>query len=255
MIAPFTSPWGSEVEVFPRLPSTSRYLFEQGRKGAPAGLVAVAEEQTSGYGRRGRSWHSPAGLNLYFSVLLRPELNFEEVPQLSLVAAAALWRALESEEISDLTIKWPNDIYLDGRKLAGIIAELQPGVSGPDFVVLGIGLNVNLQTDAFPAELQEQATSLRLATGRVFDRGRLLAVILDHLAGCEKIFYRQGLSGELAGLINANFFLENRKVALVSGDQRLTGKALGIDDRGRLRLAAADGRELAIAAGEAWLEK
>ena len=255
MIEPFASPWGSRVEVFDELPSTSRYLLERARQQAPAGLVAVAEKQTSGYGRRGRQWHSPAGHNLYFSVLLRPELDFEQVPQLSLVAAAALWRALAGEGIAELTIKWPNDLYLKGRKLAGIIAEMRPGKQGPEFVVLGIGLNVNIPADAFPPELRPLATSLLAACGRRFDRGRLLAAILEQLAAYERIFRRSGLAGELAGLINDNFLLAGREVVLVSGRERISGRARGIDDRGRLLLTLPDGRQTALAAGEARLEK
>ncbi len=255
MIEGFASPWGSRVEIFTRLSSTSRYLFAEAVKGAPAGLVAVAEEQTAGYGRRGRQWHSPAGLNLYFSVLLRPELDYAQVPQLSLVAVAALWRALDAEGVAGLTVKWPNDLYLGGCKLAGIIAEMQPGGRGPEFVVLGIGLNVNTGIDDFPPELRGTATSLFHSCGRRFDRARLLAALLEQLAACEKIFYRQGLGGELAGLINANFYLGGREVVLVSGDRRQRGRARGIDDRGRLLLDYGDGRQEAFAAGEAWLEK
>ena len=256
MIEGFTSPWGSRVEIFPRLTSTSRYLREQARQGIPAGSVVVAEEQTAGYGRRGRQWHSPAGRNLYFSVLLRPKLDYTRVPQLSLVAAAALWQALSGAGVTGkLMIKWPNDLYLEGRKLAGIIAEMQPGCRGPEFVVLGIGLNVNTREDDFPPDLRNQVTSLLLAGGRRFDRAGLLAAILERLAACERIFYHRGLGGELADLINAHFYLRDRPVVLVSGDRRRAGRARGIDSSGRLVLTLADGREEAFAAGEAWLEK
>ena len=158
MIEPFRSPWGTEGVSFQTLDSTSRYLWQQALEGAPHGLVVVAEQQVSGRGRSGRQWHSPAGLNLYFSVLLRPHLQLDQVPQLSLVIAAALWKVL-ADECSGLKIKWPNDLLCQGRKLAGILAEMKPGIGKAEFVVVGIGLNVNAKVSDFPSELQSLVTS------------------------------------------------------------------------------------------------
>ncbi len=251
---PRFSPWGKEIAYFASLDSTSRYLKREARNGAPAGRVVVAARQTAGYGRRGRAWHSPPGCNLYFSVLLRPELDFFIAPQLSLVAAAALKLALD-EDCPGLQIKWPNDLYAGESKLAGILAEMEPGTAGPAFVVLGIGLNVNAGRDDFPPELRDQATSLKIVSGRDFALGALLTVILERLAELEKDFLRHGLAGGIAALINANFHLAGREVILVSGENEIRGRALGIDDAGRLRLATPGGELCSVSAGEAHLRK
>ena len=254
MIKPFYSPWGTEVESFQTLNSTSRYLWQQALEGAPHGQVVVAEQQLSGRGRRGRQWHSPAGLNLYFSVLLRPSLQLEQVPQLSLVAAAALWKAL-SVECTDLKIKWPNDLLCQGRKLAGILTEMMPGTGNAEFVIVGVGLNVNAKADDFPSELQGLVTSLSCECGEDFDLSELLNRVLRELALFEERFYREGLQGSIKDLINRNFFLAEKDVVIRSGDHRRVCRAHSIDDSGCLLATTEDGRKMAFATGEAWLEK
>ena len=254
MIEPFHSPWGTEVVSFQSLDSTSRYLWQQALEGAPHGLVVVAEQQLAGQGRRGRQWHSPVGLNLYFSVLLRPQLKLDQVPQLSLVTAAALWKVL-ADECFGLEIKWPNDLLCQGRKLAGILAEMKPGISTAEFVVVGVGLNVNARISDFPPELQSLVTSLSCECGRDFDLSVLLDRVLRELALFEERFYREGLRGSIRDLINRNFFLAEKEIVIHSGAHRRTCRAHSIDDSGRLLATLEDGQRMAFAAGEAWLEK
>ena len=254
MIKPFLSPWGTEVLSFKTLDSTSRYLWQQALEGAPHGQVVIADQQVSGNGRRGRQWHSPAGLNLYFSVLLRPHLQLDQVPQLSLVTAAALWKVL-SDECSGLKIKWPNDLLCQGRKLAGILAEMKPGSSEAEFVIVGVGLNVNAKVSDFPSELQGLVTSLSCECGRDFDLSELLDRVLRELALFEERFYREGLQGSIRDLINRNFFLAEKDVVIHSGVHRRECLAHSIDGSGRLLATIEDGRKMAFATGEAWLEK
>ena len=140
----------------------------------PEGAVAVAEEQTEGRGRLGRAWHAPRGTSVLASVLLRPNVPAPRLPELSIVAGRAVAAALESETGVAGTIKFPNDVLIGDRKVAGILAEASEGR-----VVLGIGVNVN-QTE-LPAETRLPATSLRLETGREHDRARLVAAILNRL--------------------------------------------------------------------------
>lgn len=254
MIKPFTTPWGNTVQVFASLDSTNRYLWRQALAGAPHGSVVVADHQTSGRGRRGRQWHSPQGLNLYFSVLLRPHLKLDQVPQLSLVTVAALWQAL-SGECPGLQIKWPNDLYCQGRKMAGILSEMMPGPDGAQFVIVGVGLNVNSLTVDFPDELQGQVTSLKCECGCFFELSDLLSRILQKFFCFADNYCREGLSGSIMDLINRNFFLAGKDITIRSGDQKIACRARAIDDSGRLLATVKDGREMAFAAGEAWLEK
>ncbi|MBN2808690.1 MAG: biotin--[acetyl-CoA-carboxylase] ligase [Deltaproteobacteria bacterium] len=234
--------------------STSLYLRQQARHGAPHGTVVVAGQQLAGRGRRGRQWHSPAAENLYFSILLRPSLELAQVPQLSLVSAAALWQALAAE-CPGLLIKWPNDLYCRGRKIAGILAEMQPDKTRAAFVVVGIGLNVNAVPADFPAELQGQVTSLAYECGRNFELSGLLERILQEFAVFVERFCRQGLAGSIQTLINRNFFLAGKVISMCWGEQKITCRARAIDVSGQLLAITPDGREMAFSAGEAWLEK
>ena len=254
MIETFVTPWGGEVLSFPSLDSTSRYLWQQAEAGAPAGTVVVAEQQLAGRGRRGRQWHSPPGLNLYFSLLLRPRIELEKVPQFSLVAAAALWQALQSE-CPDLKIKWPNDLYCRGLKLAGVLSEMKPGRDRAEFVIIGIGLNVNSLITDFPLDLQSQVTSLRCESCKTFVMDLLLESILQELKVFIDIFYREGLGGSIKELINRNFFLTGQDIVIESGSEKINCRAQAIDENGHLLATSATGLKLSFNAGEAWLVK
>ena len=152
--------------------STQRLLQEDD----PEGAVAVAEEQTEGRGRLGRTWHAPAGSSVLVSVLLRPALAAPRLPELSLIAGGAVAEAIAEVTGVDPAIKFPNDVLLDGRKVAGILAESSNGR-----VVLGVGVNVNQTHGELPTDTQTEPTSLRIQTGEVVDRAALLAAILLRL--------------------------------------------------------------------------
>jgi BirA family biotin operon repressor/biotin-[acetyl-CoA-carboxylase] ligase len=152
--------------------STQRLLHEDD----PEGAVAVAEEQTEGRGRLGRTWQAPAGSSVLVSVLLRPEIAAPRLPELSLVAGGAVAEAIAEVTGVDPAIKFPNDVLLDGRKVAGILAESSEGR-----VVLGVGVNVNQSRNELPTDAQTEPTSLRIQTGEPVDRVALLAAILLRL--------------------------------------------------------------------------
>src|SRR6185437_14296875 len=150
--------------------------------GAAQGTVVIAEAQTAGRGRLGRSWHSPPGLNLYQTIILRPQMPIAEVPRLSLVAGVAAAEALETVAPGLVALKWPNDVWLNGRKTGGIIAEaIANHAEQLDCVLLGIGINVNLGISDFPEELRTKATSVRIAIGRRCDRIELAATLYQRL--------------------------------------------------------------------------
>ena len=155
-----------------RCASTQRLL----RTDDPEGAVAVAEEQSAGRGRLGRIWHAPPGTSVLVSVLLRPAVDPPRLPELSLVAGGAVAEAIADTTGLDPTIKFPNDVLLDGRKVAGILAESSEGR-----VVLGVGVNANQTAEQLPSDAQTEPTSLRLELGRPLDRAPLLAAILLHL--------------------------------------------------------------------------
>jgi BirA family biotin operon repressor/biotin-[acetyl-CoA-carboxylase] ligase len=164
--------FGRPYLYFERCESTQRELAVE----APEGAVAVAEEQTAGRGRLGRRWYAPARTSVLVSVNLRPGVPTSRLPELSLVAGHAVAEAISAETGIQPEVKFPNDLLIEGRKVAGILAEARD-----DRVVLGIGINANLTADELPAELDTPATSLQVETGAPVDRAKLLATILEQL--------------------------------------------------------------------------
>jgi BirA family biotin operon repressor/biotin-[acetyl-CoA-carboxylase] ligase len=162
--------FGRDIYRYEELtPSTQRLL----QPDDPEGAVAVAEEQSEGRGRLGRNWHAPAGTSVLVSVLLRPAVEAAQLPELSLIAGGAVAEAIAEVTGLDPTIKFPNDVLLDGKKVAGILAESSDGR-----VVLGIGVNANQIAEQLPSDAQTEPTSLLLEHGQPVDRGALLAAIL-----------------------------------------------------------------------------
>jgi BirA family biotin operon repressor/biotin-[acetyl-CoA-carboxylase] ligase len=163
---------GRPYRFVERCPSTQRLLAEDD----PEGAVVVADEQTEGRGRLGRSWFAPAGTSLLCSILLRPEVDPARLPELSIVAGRACAEAIAEVAGVDPKVKFPNDVLVRGRKVAGILAEASDGR-----VVLGIGVNVAQEPGQLPPDARTPATSLLVETGREVDRGELLVALLEHL--------------------------------------------------------------------------
>jgi len=217
----------------------------------PHGAVAVAEHQTAGRGRSGRRWDGASGAALLFSVLLRPPtpgrgdrlqpvVRAAPLPQLSLVAGLAVAAALESQVAVPALLKWPNDVLVEGRKVAGILLEASGGT-----VVCGIGINVNQEERDLPSETRTPATSLRIASGRTGDRGHLLAAVLEELE--ER--YRRWLAGGLAALaveLEARNALRGRRVRV--GGRAGTAGAIAAD--GRLTIVLDRGDSVLVESGE-----
>jgi BirA family biotin operon repressor/biotin-[acetyl-CoA-carboxylase] ligase len=227
--------------------STSDLAADRARAGAPAGLVVAADAQTGGRGRLGRSWHSPAGENLYLSLLLRPARPAPEIPPLTLLAGAAVARALAPLGVSP-RLKWPNDVQLvDGddrrRKLAGVLTEMTSAGERVDHVVVGVGLNVN--TTDFPPELADRATSLRAALGRPVDRAAVLAAVLNAFEPLYDEFERDGPAVAVAAFSAFAALPQRCRV-----DDRLQGIALAVDPDGALRLRDDAGRIHRVISGE-----
>jgi BirA family biotin operon repressor/biotin-[acetyl-CoA-carboxylase] ligase len=240
--------FASNLLYYPSIPSTNALAKELGAKGAPEGTLVLAEEQTAGRGRMGRSWLSPGYENLLFSVLLRPRLLPERLFVLTMVLALAASDGVE--EMSGLRplIKWPNDLYLNGKKLAGILTEFSLGGKGIHRVVLGMGLNVNWM----PGEQEETpqaATSIRAESDRGVFRDELLVRVLKRF----EAFYHKVLSGETEEFHrrwNALSLILGRAVEVLSGQDRVKGKAVGIDGYGALIIRDELGRDQRILNGD-----
>ncbi len=202
-------------------------------KGAPEGTVVVAEAQTAGRGRLGRRWTSPAGKGLLFSVILRPPLAMSEAHLLTLVAAAAAAEAIEKHVPARVAIKWPNDLFIGDRKTGGILMEVSGEQDEVDWVVLGIGLNVNTEFGELPVALRRTATSLRMASGDTIDRSDVLASLLLSLEMHYKAALRGGFERALTAFRERDYLLA-RTISVETRQGPVVGAAAGIDDRGAL---------------------
>jgi len=219
--------------------STNLLAASLAREGAGEGTIVVAEQQTAGRGRLGRSWVSPARVNFYGSVVLRPAIPPLEVPRLTLVAGIAVAEAIRATTPLAAAIKWPNDVLLDGRKVAGVLTELEAEADRVRFVIVGIGVNLNATREHFPPELRDKATSLALAGGAPVDRAAFAAALLAALDDA----YASFLAGGFAALrqrYEALHCLTGRRVE-VDGKPPIVGTVRGVDDDGALLVDGAGG--------------
>ncbi len=230
--------------------STNRDVATLAEEGAPEGLVIAAGAQVKGRGRMTRVWFSPSAVNLYFSVLLRPAVEPGRAASLPLVAGLAVAEALR-ERVPGLAlqIKWPNDILIAGKKVCGILCEMQAETDCVRHIILGVGVNVNLTRDLLPEELLGRATSLRIETGQTFSRAAVLAAILNRFEPLYDRWRAEGLA-PLMEAIGAFDALRGRRVTLNQGGRQITGRADGILADGALRLATAQG-DVSVYSGEA----
>jgi BirA family biotin operon repressor/biotin-[acetyl-CoA-carboxylase] ligase len=237
---------GRPYRHFAEIDSTNEFLRTHAAE-FPEGTTVAADSQTEGRGRFQRDWFSPSGVNVYLSILLKPAVSPLLAPQLSLVAAAAVMRALHAHGCEEARVKWPNDILWRGKKLAGILCEMDAEADVIHAVIIGIGVNVNLT--AFPQDLQQTATSVREALGRPVSVPALAAEILNRLDEEYADWARVGLSA-IADFLNRHSMLSGREVAIALSGEAVSGQVERITDTGVLRLIQAGGAVHDIASGE-----
>lgn len=233
---------GRRIYAHDSLDSTNATAKALTKDGAPEGSLVIAEEQKRGRGRFGREWYSPKGLGLWFSLILRPEKDVEKLCSLSVLASVSLVQAIRASTALPVLARWPNDCVLQGRKLCGVLAEIDP-----PFVVLGIGINVN--NSSFPAELPT-ATSLRKELGKPLSRVELLCQVLLQLERDYSLFLQHGGLEPLLGRAREFSSLVGERVSVSTGEGSVLGEVLGIDEEGRLLLRLSSGKIRPLIAGE-----
>jgi BirA family transcriptional regulator, biotin operon repressor / biotin---[acetyl-CoA-carboxylase] ligase len=245
---------GRDIQVFEQTTSTNDVIEKLARDGVREGVVVFAESQTRGRGRLGRKWISPARKGLWFSILLRPDLRPQETTQLTVASAIALCHAIKKETKLKPEIKWPNDILIRGKKVAGILTELSAELDRVKHVILGIGIDVNLDEGEFPAELKKIATSLKIESGETISRAELATAILREL---DKDYSRicAGKFAEVADEWEEHCTTIAKNVAVQIGNRRIRGRAESLDDDGALLLRTEHGRLERIIGGDVTLEK
>jgi len=241
---------GREILFFPEIDSTNREAHDRARKGAREGTVILGDFQSKGRGRLGRSWESPQGVNLYASIILRPPISSGVAPQITLVAGVALAKALAAASGLDPRIKWPNDILLQGKKVGGILSEMEAEGPAVRFIILGLGVNVNWRTEDIPPDLRKTATSLRAEAGREISRTLVAAETFDALEREYSLFLQEGFSPRLRGEWNRFSWVNGKKVTVALTDRKISGQALGLDPDGALLLLDEEGKTQRFIVGD-----
>lgn len=231
---------GQTIHYKDVLPSTNVKALQLAAEGAGEGTLVVTDEQTSGRGRMNRAWHSPSGKGIWMSFILIPDIPVVKTPQLTLIAAVAVSQALEEESRLQVQIKWPNDILCNGKKIVGILTELQADADRVSSVIIGIGINVNQNESDFPAELQSIASSLSIEQKTTFDRARIIQAILKKFEDRYLEFLSHGFK-IIKPLWESYAAITGKEISARTLQGVFTGKSLGIDDEGVLLLLTNDG--------------
>ncbi len=245
---------GRDIRVFQETTSTNDVIEKLARDDVKEGVVVFAESQTKGRGRLGRKWISPASKGLWFSVLLRPEIRPQAATQLTVASATALARAIRLQTNLSPEIKWPNDILIRGKKVAGILTELSAELDRVKYLILGIGVDVNLNASEFPADVRKLATSLKIETGRAINRAELAAAILAELDSD----YARICDGQFESVANEweqYCTTIGHNVTIRIGGRAIQGQAESLDSDGALLLRTQHGRLERIIGGDVTVEK
>ena len=238
---------GQDIHLHDTLESTMDEAKSLAERGAPEGTVVIAEEQRAGRGRFERSWVSEPGKDLLFSIVFRP--TAAQAPYVNMAAALAVWTTVVEATGLDTTIKWPNDVKLEGRKVSGILVESTVSRTGIEYTVLGVGLNVNSSLAEIP-EIAPIATSMYREAGRTFDRSEVLIKVLRELDdGSSRIRAGHSLRAEWA----SNLETLGQSVVVRWRNTTDEGIATGVDEMGNLILTKADGTTKSVVAGEVTL--
>lgn len=249
-----TSFIGRRLEYLPELSSTNEMAKKLARDGCPEGTVVVTECQSGGRGRMGRVWFSPRGKGLWFTIVLRPPVNPAETPQMTMVAAVAVAGAIREHTGVAADIKWPNDILARGRKLCGILVELNAEMDRVNFMVAGMGLNVNVPESEFPPEIRGAATSLQAESGRHIPRVPLLKALLTSFEDWYRLWLDRGFAPVLNRWRQLCVTLDC-PVTVHTVRENYTGYAIDVDETGALLVKTDDGRIERLLAGEVTLRK
>ena len=242
-------PWKAHFQFFPSIGSTNDHLRTLARAGAPEGTVLVADHQTGGHGRRGRSFHSPKGVGIYMSILLRPKCLPKELLHLTCAAGSAMCDAVEAAAGFRPGIKWTNDLVFCKRKLGGILTELGFTPQGEvDYAIIGIGINCCQHKEDFPEEIRAMAGSLAMAAGREIERAKVAAAMMEALHTMSENL----LVGKEAILnqYRRDCITVHQEVVLVRGEEKRYGYAVDIDAEGALVVRFSDGKTEPVNSGE-----
>lgn len=243
-----TERMGRQIRYFSRIDSTNQYAKRIAEEGALDGTLIIADEQTAGKGRSGRTWVTPPAEAIAFTLLLRPKLSPDRISMVTLVMGLAVVNAVNGLYDVNAGIKWPNDVVTGGRKLCGILTEMSAEVRQVNYIVIGVGINANLTS--FPEEIQEIATSLKLELGRDINRAELIARVMAEFERLYAEFEAQGDLGAVMQEYNELCLNAGSKVRVLDPNGEYTGTSRGINSMGELLVETEDGKMQEVYAGE-----
>ena len=243
------NPWKEQIQFFDTITSTNDVLKRMALQGAPQGSVLVADSQTGGRGRLGRTFLSPSGVGIYLSVLLRPRCMPRELMHLTCASACAACTAIEQSVGFRPGIKWTNDIVYQKRKLAGILTELGLNQDGSVcYAIIGIGINCSQRPEDFPPAIREIAGSLKMASGGEIDRALVAAKMIDAFYDMSQVLLTN--KSQIIERYRQDCITLGQEVSLVRGEEVRRGKALDVDEEGALIVKYEDGAVEAVNSGE-----
>lgn len=239
---------GRQVKYFDVIDSTNLEAKRHKSDEECHGMVFLAEQQNQGRGRMGRSWVSPEGTGIWMSILLKPDFSPSLASQITILAALATADAIRKVTEVDCLIKWPNDIVVNKKKVCGILTEMGATESKIEYLVAGIGINVN--TEYFPDDIRDVASSLRIEGKEKYEREDIVAELLNSFERYYDDFLKCGSLKKIVNYYNSILINKGKKVKIVENVNTDIGEALGIDETGRLLVRMDDGEERAIVSGE-----
>ena len=240
---------GRNIVFLPETDSTNTRARQLAEEGAEDGTVVIADLQSQGKGRMGRFWVSPSGVNLYLSIILRPKIELRHATQMTFLTAVAVAEAIEDAGDFSPNLKWPNDVLLHDRKIAGLLNELNAETEQIHFMVLGIGVNLNMKQEQFPSDLRTPATSLLVEGGKKVSRLEFTRLLLKKIDSLYSLYQEEGFAPILARWEQRCQML-GRKVEVDYQHSRVTGTVKGLDEAGALLLSRSDGGEERVLAGD-----
>jgi BirA family transcriptional regulator, biotin operon repressor / biotin---[acetyl-CoA-carboxylase] ligase len=245
---------GHQLHYYEEIGSTNDEAFRLGLAGVPEGTALIAEKQNAGKGRLQRVWHSPAGKNIYTSIILRPKIESARAPQISILAGVAVAETLDSYCPDRIKLKWPNDVLIDGKKVCGILSQAKIAANELDFIVLGIGINVNISYSQFPMEICNLATSLTIKTGREISRQELIISLYENLGKWYNHLMQDGFGRIKEKWLSMSSMI-GETVQVMFQEEVVSGTAIGLDEDGSLILMTARNKEYKVLAGDATIVK
>jgi BirA family biotin operon repressor/biotin-[acetyl-CoA-carboxylase] ligase len=248
-----TNIFGKDIFFHQVVTSTQKIATEMAMSGAAEGTVIVAEEQTEGRGRLQRKWHTPSGNSVAMSIIIRPRILLNSTPHFTLLVAVSIVKAIKDISTLNPKIKWPNDILINGKKSVGILTELNAEADQINFLIVGIGINVNQSIDDLPEEIQNIATSLAIEAGKKFRRAELIRSILTNLEYFYEKYIKEGFTS-IKDIWEKESCTIGEKIIAKTSLETIEGRAVGITNDGILMLEDKEGNIHNIISGDIFID-